>query len=257
MTVSQGLEIDDSNKDTDYDHTQHDTVMNSKSPAILLPWPLLHWRWLPALELQSVSPTVRKPIQMVKAMELPVQGSTRWLGANGRRWSSLRPVTTEPRLCPRELCLEGRWVQGVGVREPSTIVNQSPMTGDNLYSTTIFGRVLEAVEWQNYIVSHVFPLKKIWQLYHGRPRGKNDRFELFVEHNQRVQVCKFFLSTLLISNQMVRYNLKLAKHGTWVQSQLGSPSNIVNDAARQLVQNHVNSFPGVESHYCWSSTKRE
>lgn len=111
---------------------------------------------------------------------------------------------------------------------------------------------------QNYIISHAEQVAKksavLTPKYH---RARVIKYFVTVV-NKRVRVCQdFFLQTLSISDQMVRYNLSKSENDIRIQHGKRVAHNKTSDDIHDGVWNHINSFPKVDSHYCRSDTKRQ
>lgn len=92
-------------------------------------------------------------------------------------------------------------------------------------------------------------------------RNKTLQYFLFL-NGEKIRVCKkFFLSTLSISEKFLRTSVgKITSTGTVQKEQRGGryESLAEKDAAlRKSVEQHINRFPKVESHYCRKSSSRQ
>lgn len=77
-----------------------------------------------------------------------------------------------------------------------------------------------------------------------------------------VKICqKLFLNTLGITEKIMRTALeKLQDTGVILKDRRGGRCKAaveIDQANRKLIENHINRFPRVESHYCRSNTSRE
>lgn len=93
--------------------------------------------------------------------------------------------------------------------------------------------------------------------------GENPRPTYFLSIRwQRLKVCqKFFLETLAISERVVRTSMeKLSEVGTVELDKRGGrvENNQQRDELiRELVNQHIDRFPRIESHFCRQNTNRE
>lgn len=74
-----------------------------------------------------------------------------------------------------------------------------------------------------------------------------------------IRVCKiFYQSTHAISHSQINTFIKrLNEDGNPGKRPIHSPPNKTSEDQLNLVRNHINSFPRIESHYCRSTTKKE
>lgn len=93
-------------------------------------------------------------------------------------------------------------------------------------------------------------------------RRKITRNYFFYKNNKEIQVCLgFFLSTLNVSETFVRNILKKRDESNTVVSPdkrgRHCPSVKRPDDSREIIRNHINSFPSVPSHYCCQASSRQ
>lgn len=94
---------------------------------------------------------------------------------------------------------------------------------------------------------------------HSRRAFSNDYF--LTIRRKRERVCKkFFISTLAISERMVRTTLQKVTHFGMVEiEQRGGRVDINKQrdlTIRNLVNEHIDRFPRIESHFCRANTDR-
>lgn len=118
---------------------------------------------------------------------------------------------------------------------------------------------------RDFILRHVteFEPKRRTQIPEGRPsrRKRSLKYYLTIE-GIKYQVCrKFFLNTLAISEKMIRSSLtKPNQSGILFQDTRGErvESNKRRDnKINNMVREHINRFPRVDSHYCRANSTKE
>ena len=95
----------------------------------------------------------------------------------------------------------------------------------------------------------------------GPSRRKKSFSYHFVLNGKEIRVCKqYYLDTVSVSQKVI-YNVHEKKNpitGTPKSDGRGKhPKKVINQERKQLLRDHIRSFPVVESHYCRSSTKKQ
>ena len=80
-----------------------------------------------------------------------------------------------------------------------------------------------------------------------------------VEGKERTRVCKKFYETshAISHSQINTFFKNIGPDGNPGSRPTSTPANKTADDCRNLVREHINSIPRIESHYCRSTTKRE
>ena len=121
-----------------------------------------------------------------------------------------------------------------------------------------FGCLLRQRE---YLCRHVLNVeKKTSKVFGCESRRKRSLAWFFQIDGRKVKVCKlFFLRTLDISERMVYTALdKETDTGIVLPDKRGKSSDkYCNREERDIIHEHIDSFPRTESHYCRKTTKRE
>ncbi|CAG9771355.1 unnamed protein product [Ceutorhynchus assimilis] len=123
---------------------------------------------------------------------------------------------------------------------------------------------LESIQLQReYICRYVDKFETKQKTTKDNKSRRNFSFHYFLPLQKvPVPVCKpFFLNTLSISEKVMRNAMeKLQSSGIVEKDKRGGRQEsmkIKDNIVRQAMQNHINRFPRVESHYCRKSSSRE
>ena len=115
---------------------------------------------------------------------------------------------------------------------------------------------------QFYSKTTTFAHKKRTRTTSRKSRKEYSFKYFFFVHDQRIRVCKdYYLQTLDISQKRVEYFHKSRKSSVTGMAKSGENrgkhvKKTVSDDLKQVVRDHIEAFPRVESHYCRVRTKK-
>lgn len=126
-----------------------------------------------------------------------------------------------------------------------------------------FWSMADVSRQKDFIINHTVTTIKKRQTTQTESKRKNSiKYRLTTQGNQ-IRTCKdFFLKTLDITEKFARsaldgqssINLGISPPSTHGKH---APANKISEERKNLIRNHINSFPTIESHYCRKATTRQ
>ncbi|QQP40799.1 Uncharacterized protein FKW44_014967 [Caligus rogercresseyi] len=126
-----------------------------------------------------------------------------------------------------------------------------------------FWSMVDVSRQKDFIINHTVTTIKKRQTTQTESKRKNSIEYRLTTQGDQIRTCKdFFLKTLDITEKFARsaldgqssINLGISPPSTHGKH---APANKISEKRKNLIRNHINSFPTIESHYCRKDTTRQ